>query len=137
VRLLLVEDNVPLSDWVARTLRRHNYTVDRVYTGRDADHVLQTEEYAMVILDLALPELDGLEILRRLRSRGNLVPVLILTASDSIEARVAGLNGGADDYLAEPFDIAELEARVRARVRRSSSGPGSDTPLTVPTDLSV
>jgi two-component system response regulator TctD len=123
MRLLLVEDNRQLSDWVAKTLRHEKYTVDCVYTGDDADHVLRTEEYALVILDLALPKLGGLEILRKLRARGSTVPVVILTANDTIDARVAGLNSGADDYLAKPFDITELEARIRAHLRRAQTHP--------------
>lgn len=121
MRLLLVEDNRQLSDWIAKTLRHEKYTVDCVYTGDDADHVLRTEEYALVILDLSLPKLGGLEILRKLRARGSTVPVIILTANDTIDARVAGLNSGADDYLAKPFDIAELEARIRAHLRRAQT----------------
>jgi two-component system response regulator TctD len=119
MRLLLVEDNRQLSDWVAKTLRNEKYTVDCVYSGDDADHVLRTEEYALVILDLSLPKLGGLEILRRLRARKSTVPVVILTANDTIDDRVAGLNAGADDYLAKPFEITELEARIRAHLRRS------------------
>ena len=121
MRLLLVEDNRQLSDWVAKTLRHEKYTVDCVYSGDDADHVLRTEEYALVILDLSLPELGGLEILRKLRARKSTVPVVILTANDTIDARVAGLNSGADDYLAKPFDISELEARIRAHLRRANA----------------
>ncbi len=119
MRLLLVEDNRQLADWMAKTLRSERYTVDCVYAGDDADHVLHTEDYALVILDLALPEIGGLEILRRLRARGSAVPVIILTANDTLEARVAGLNHGADDYLAKPFEITELEARIRANLRRA------------------
>ena len=121
MRLLLVEDNVQLSDWVAKTLRSDRYTVDCVYSGDDADHVLRTEEYALVILDLSLPKLNGLEILRKLRARKSTVPVIILTANDTLEARLAGLDGGADDYLAKPFEITELEARIRAHLRRGSA----------------
>jgi two-component system response regulator TctD len=121
MRLLLVEDNLQLADWLSRTLRRQKYTVDCVSTGRDADHVLQTEVYDLVVLDLTLPDQSGLEILRRLRARRNDVPVVILTASDTLEARVAGLNSGADDYLSKPFEIAELEARIRAQLRRANS----------------
>ncbi|MBD5656759.1 MAG: response regulator [Candidatus Eremiobacteraeota bacterium] len=121
MRLLLVEDNRPLSDWVAKALRAEKYAIDCVYSGDDADHLLQTEQYALVILDLSLPHLSGMEILRKLRSRGGTVPVVILTADDTIESRVAGLNNGADDYLAKPFDMAELEARIRAHLRRAHS----------------
>jgi two-component system, OmpR family, response regulator TctD len=120
MRLLLVEDNRQLSDWVAKTLRSEKYTVDCVYSGDDADHVLRTEDYSLVILELALPKLGGLEILRKLRGRRSTVPVIILTANDTIDARVAGLNSGADDYLAKPFEMTELEARIRAHLRRAN-----------------
>ena len=123
VWLLLVEDNRQLSDWVAKTLRNERYTVDCVYAGDDADHVLGTEEYELVILDLALPALGGLEILRKLRARGSTVPVIVLTANDTLEARIAGLNAGADDYLAKPFEMTELEARIRAHLRRARAHP--------------
>ncbi len=121
MRLLLVEDNRPLSDWLAMTLRRERYSVECVYSGGDADHMLCTEHYALVILDLRLPELDGLEVLRRLRARDDSTPVLILSAHDTLDGRVASLNHGADDFLRKPFDFAELEARVRAHLRRSGA----------------
>ena len=121
MRILLVEDSRQLSNWLAKTLRRDNYAVDCVYDGDDADYALRSQDYSMVILDLALPKLDGIEVLRRLRARGNNVPVLILTANSSVAGRVAGLDSGADDYLAKPFDIHELEARVRAQLRRASN----------------
>ncbi|MFC5474966.1 response regulator [Paraherbaspirillum soli] len=120
MRILLVEDNRPLSEWLALTLHRSNYTVDCVYDGADADHLLLTQQYALVILDLSLPKLDGSEVLKRLRARHNNVPVLILTANNSVEGRIVGLNTGADDYLAKPFDVNELEARIRALLRRSN-----------------
>lgn len=121
MRLLLVEDNRPLSDWVAKALRAEKYAIDCVYSGDDADHLLQTEQYALVILDLSLPNMGGMDILRRLRSRGGNVPVVILTSDDTMDSRVAGLNNGADDYLAKPFDMIELEARIRAHLRRAHS----------------
>ncbi|HEY4441688.1 MAG TPA: response regulator [Candidatus Elarobacter sp.] len=121
MRLLLVEDNAQLAEWLARTLRRQKYSVDFVTSGDDADHVLQTEDYALVVLDLGLPDTSGLEVLKRLRGRGSTVPVIILTANDSLDARVEGLNSGADDYLAKPFEIAELEARIRAQLRRANA----------------
>lgn len=121
LRILLVEDNRQLSDWLAKNFERDHFIVDQIYTGDDADYLLTVETYALVILDLSLPGLDGLEVLRRLRTRGNTVPVLILTANDSISHRVSGLDCGADDYLAKPFDLSELEARVRAQLRRSST----------------
>jgi two-component system response regulator TctD len=121
MRILLVEDNRQLADWVAKSLRRGNVVVDCVHDGEDADTALHTQDYALVVLDLALPGIGGLEVLRRLRARGSVTPVLILTASATLESRVAGLDGGADDYLAKPFDITELEARVRAQLRRASN----------------
>jgi two-component system response regulator TctD len=119
MRLLLAEDNKPLSDWLARLLRKDGYVVDCVYTGPDADHALRSESYGLVILDLNLPRLDGIEVLRRLRTRDETTPVIVLTASDTVASRVRGLNAGADDYLVKPFDIEELEARIRAQLRRS------------------
>jgi two-component system response regulator TctD len=119
MRLLIVEDNRKLSDWISMLLRRRKYVIDCVYDGEDADYALKTQEYALVILDLALPRLSGTEVLSRMRTRGSATPVLILTADDTVTSRVAVLDGGADDYLAKPFDIEELEARIRARLRRS------------------
>ncbi|MDB5361693.1 MAG: DNA-binding response regulator [Rhodospirillales bacterium] len=118
MRLLIVEDNRKLSDWISMLLRRSNYVIDCVYDGEDADYALKSQEYSLVILDLALPRLSGTEVLSRLRTRGSTTPVLILTADDTVTRRVTVLDGGADDYLAKPFDIEELEARIRARLRR-------------------
>lgn len=118
MKILLVEDNRELSDWIAKTLRHSNFAVDCMYCGEDADHVLQIETYNLVILDLGLPRVSGLELLKRLRNRGSQVPVLILTADDTLGSRVSGLDHGADDYLSKPFEISELEARIRALLRR-------------------
>jgi two-component system response regulator TctD len=120
MKILLVEDNRALSEWLARTLRTDRYTVECVYDGEDADHLLRTETYDLVILDLALPGKDGREVLRRLRGRQNPVPVLILTAFDGTRDRVEGLDIGADDYMAKPFEVNELEARIRAILRRAN-----------------
>jgi two-component system response regulator TctD len=120
MRLLLVEDNKTLADWLRRTLRKEQYTVDWLDNGADADFVLRSEVYDLVILDLALPKLDGQEVLRRLRARHNRTPVLVLTANNSIRSRVSELDQGADDYVAKPFDVEELEARIRVLLRRSS-----------------
>jgi two-component system, OmpR family, response regulator TctD len=120
MRLLLVEDNPSLSEWLARTLHRNRFTVDCAHNGADADHLLHTQAYDLVILDLSLPKLGGQEVLRRLRARGGNTPVLILTATNTVEGRIQGLNGGADDYMAKPFDIHELDARIRAILRRST-----------------
>jgi two-component system response regulator TctD len=119
MRILLVEDNLSLADWMARTLRSR-YSIDCAYNGADADHLLHTQIYDLVILDLSLPKLDGHEVLKRLRARHNNVPVLILTATNTIAGRILGLNEGADDYMAKPFDVDELEARIRAVLRRSN-----------------
>jgi two-component system response regulator TctD len=120
MKILLVEDNRALSEWLARTLRTDRYTVECVYDGEDADQLLRTETYDLVILDLALPGKDGREVLRRLRGRQNPVPVLILTAFDGTRDRVEGLDIGADDYMAKPFEVNELEARIRAILRRAN-----------------
>jgi len=122
MRILLVEDHIELSHWVSKALRDANLTVECTASGADADALLHTQDYALVILDLTLPKMDGLEVLRRLRARGGShgkTPVLILTARGGLEERVQGLNLGADDYLAKPFELAELEARVKALLRRS------------------
>ncbi|HEY6897080.1 MAG TPA: response regulator [Rhodocyclaceae bacterium] len=119
MRLLLVEDHPELAEWVGKALLQSGYVVDLLGRGDYADHALQSEDYDLVILDLSLPQLDGLEVLRRLRSRGSTTPVLILTARGSTEERVKGLNLGADDYLSKPFELAELEARIKALLRRS------------------
>ncbi|WP_243288508.1 response regulator [Geothrix terrae] len=118
MKLLLVEDNRALSEWLARTLRADKYTVECAQDGLEADGLLRTEAYDLVILDLALPGLDGREVLKRLRSRRNAVPVLILTAFDATRDRVEGLDFGADDYMVKPFEVHELEARIRALLRR-------------------
>ncbi|MBQ5946071.1 response regulator [Massilia sp. ST3] len=123
MRILLVEDHAELSHWVAKALRDARLTVECASTGADADALLHTQDYALVILDLTLPKMDGLDVLRRLRARGGArasTPVLILTARGGLEERVQGLNLGADDYLAKPFELAELEARVKALLRRRS-----------------
>jgi two-component system response regulator TctD len=133
MRILVVEDNVELAQWLVRTLRKQQYTVDVIGNGADADFALQSETYNLVILDLALPKLDGKEVLRRLRARKNSVPVLVLTANNTIQSRVSELDQGADDYMAKPFEIEELEARIRVLLRRSS---GQSNPLMLCGDLS-
>jgi len=120
MRVLIVEDNMALADGVTRAFKKMGLAVDAVNDGEEADHVLSIQKYDLVILDLNLPGIDGLEILRRLRDRGNKVQVIILTARDQIQDRVEGLDLGADDYLTKPFDLSELEARVRALLRRQS-----------------
>jgi two-component system response regulator TctD len=120
MRILLVEDNKTLAEWLGRTLRKEEYIVDWIDDGAAADVLLRTETYDLVILDLALPRMDGAEVLRRLRGRGNQTPVLVLTADNRLQSRVTELDSGADDYVAKPFDVEELEARIRVLLRRSS-----------------
>lgn len=120
MRILVVEDNEVLADGLSAVLRGGGYAVDAVRDGMSADAVLRTEKFDLVILDLNLPEMDGIEVLRTLRARQNGCAVLILTARDAPEERVRGLDGGADDYMIKPFDIGELEARVRVLLRRQA-----------------
>ncbi len=119
MRILLAEDDQVLADGLCRSLRGSGYAVDHVSSGTDADSALALHDYDLLILDLGLPRLPGLEVLKRLRARASGLPVLILTAADSVEQRVRGLDLGADDFMAKPFALTELEARVRALVRRS------------------
>lgn len=120
MRLLLVEDDVALGEGIHQALTREGYTVDWVKDGASALHALLSEVFDLAILDLGLPRLDGLVVLRRLRESGSALPVLILTARDATEDRIAGLDAGADDYLIKPFDLSELKARLRALLRRSA-----------------
>jgi two-component system response regulator QseB len=120
MRLLLIEDDVALGEGIHQALRREGYTVDWVKDGTSALHALLSEGFDLAILDLGLPRLDGLSVLRRLRESGSALPVLILTARDATEDRIAGLDAGADDYLIKPFDLNELKARLRALLRRSA-----------------
>jgi len=121
MRILVVEDDSVLRDGLSRSLRNGGYAVEVADDGRLADQLLSVHSFDLVVLDLGLPGLDGLEVLRRLRRRASNVPVLILTAHDNIVDRVNGLDVGADDYLVKPFELAELEARVRALMRRAQS----------------
>ena len=121
MRILVVEDDPVLRDGLSRSLRNGGYAVEVADDGRLADQLLSVHSFDLVVLDLGLPGLDGLEVLRRLRRRACTVPVLILTARDNIVDRVNGLDVGADDYLVKPFELTELEARVRALMRRAQS----------------
>lgn len=122
MRLLLVEDDLILKDGLERSFTKLGYAVDVMADGESANQLLTYQEYDVIVLDLGLPKLNGFEVLKRLRGRGNNTPVLILTALEDIQNRVKGLDLGADDYLAKPFELAELEARVRALIRRGVSG---------------
>lgn len=123
MRILLAEDDTLLADALSRALVQSAYAVDVVRDGAQADQALSLNTHDLVILDIGLPGLSGLEVLRRLRERKSALPVLMLTALDTLSDRVRGLDLGADDYLAKPFDLPELEARVRALLRRASSNP--------------
>lgn len=119
MRILLVEDHDELSLWLQKALSSTGFAVDIASDGAIADQLLQTESYSLVVLDVSLPRLSGLEVLAQMRKRGQEIPVLLLTANSDVSDRVKGLNAGADDYLTKPFDLAELEARIRALLRRS------------------
>jgi two-component system OmpR family response regulator len=125
MRILVVEDDTVLAAALTRALTQAAYVVDLVEDGERASESLKSDGYDLVVLDLALPRLDGLSLLRRLRDRKVHVPVLILTARDTLEDRVAGLDLGADDYMTKPFDLPEFEARVRALIRRGQYNSGA------------
>jgi DNA-binding response OmpR family regulator len=123
MRILLAEDDPVIADGLARTLRRAGYAVDHVSSGTDADAALLGQSFDLVILDLGLPKLSGIDVLKRLRCRRSAVPVLVLTAQDGVEDRVRGLDAGADDYLCKPCALPEIVARVRALTRRGTGMP--------------
>lgn len=125
MHVLLVEDDAVLADGIARNLTNHGIVVDVVSNGLDADDVLKRRNMSAVVLDIGLPGIDGFEVVRRLRARGSMTPVLLLTARDAVEDRVFGLELGADDYLVKPFATPELVARVRAMLRRSGPAQAS------------
>lgn len=118
MRLLLAEDDIMLGEALQEALMKQGFVVDWMKDGHSALHALQSEHFDLAILDLGLPRRDGMEVLADLRRHGSELPVLILTARDALESRVAGLDAGADDYLLKPFDMAELSARLRALLRR-------------------
>jgi two-component system OmpR family response regulator len=120
VKLLLVEDDAMIGRALLDALRAESYAVNWVRDGATADTTLASEPYDLVLLDLGLPRRDGLSVLRALRARGSAVPVLVATARDAVSDRIAGLDAGADDYIVKPFDIDELQARIRALIRRSA-----------------
>ena len=122
MRILLAEDERSLSRAVVALLERNNYSADAVYDGEEALAYLEAGNYDGVILDIMMPKMDGLEVLRRLRQAGNPIPVLLLTAKSEVEDKVKGLDMGANDYLTKPFSTAELMARVRAMTRSQAGG---------------
>jgi two-component system OmpR family response regulator/two-component system response regulator QseB len=123
MRVLIVEDDPLLGDALAAGLKQRGFEADWVQDGRDAQAAIRVEPFAAIVLDLGLPGLGGLELLRGERGRGNKVPVLILTARDDVQDRITGLDSGADDYVVKPMDLDELAARLRALVRRSKGEP--------------
>jgi DNA-binding response OmpR family regulator len=128
MRILVAEDDAQLGDAITEHLRARGHAVDWVRDGADADAALRTHEFDLVVLDLGLPRQDGSVVLSRLRAREAGTPVLVVTARDAVGDRIAGLDAGADDYLVKPFALSELEARVRALLRRSQ-GRSSDVVL--------
>ncbi len=126
MRLLIVEDDSLLGDGIRGGLTQNGYAVDWVEDGEAAETALLTNEYELIVLDLGLPKITGLDLLKKIRTSGNDIPVIILTAQDDVEDRVKGLDSGADDYLTKPFDLDELTARLRALLRRRG---GRSTPV--------
>jgi DNA-binding response OmpR family regulator len=129
MRVLLVEDDVVLADGISRVLRGYGMVVDVVHNGLDADAMLQRIEVTVAVVDIGVPGIDGFEIVRRLRTRGSALPVLLLTARDAIQDRVFGLETGADDYLVKPFATPELVARLKALSRRGRQREESELKL--------
>ncbi|HET8705436.1 MAG TPA: response regulator [Pseudomonadales bacterium] len=132
MRLLLVEDDFMLGDGIAEALRNEGYTVDWVKDGQSALAALKSESFDLVVLDLGLPKLDGVQLIKQARAASLSVPILVLTARDTVQDRVTGLDAGADDYLVKPFDAVELKARIRALIRRSA---GRATPTLQHADI--
>ncbi len=126
MRILLVEDDKMIAEAVSNGLKTARYAVDWVNNGNTAEQALNSQQYDLVLLDLGLPGQDGLQVLKHLRQEKNNTPVLIVTARDDLDSRLAGLDGGADDYIIKPFDLSELLAHIRAVLRRQS---GQSTPL--------
>jgi two-component system OmpR family response regulator len=124
MRILIVEDDTSLAAGIGRILEAEGYAVDLMRTGEHAGLAAKQESFDLVILDVGLPGIDGFEVLRRLRAEGRAMPVLLLTARDALDDRVRGLDLGADDYMAKPFAMPELAARVRALIRRGQAQAG-------------
>ena len=134
MRILLVEDDPQLGDGLSVGLRQAGFAVDWVRDGQSADHALASEAFDLLVLDLGLPRLSGMDVLRQARRRGQQLPILILTARDATGDKIAGLDAGADDYLVKPVDIDELAARIRALARRSA---GRAAPLLMHGELQL
>lgn len=121
MRILLIEDDRVLGDAMMRSLQQSGYAVDWARDGKAADLALRDQVYDLALLDLGLPQMDGFEVLRRLRARRSQLPVLVVTARDSLDNRIKGLDLGADDYILKPFEMGELLARTRAHIRRAQA----------------
>lgn len=126
MNILLVEDDAVLADGLFHTLGSSGYTVTSVTTGAYAEHLLLAQDFDLIVLDLGLPDMDGLDLLRKLRLRKVAKPILILTARDGINDRIKGIEQGADDYMTKPFELKELEARIHALIRRCYGGFQND-----------
>lgn len=129
MKVLLAEDDPLIGDAIAASLRKSGFSVDWVRDGQEAETALLLGHYGLLVLDLGLPRIDGMELLRRLRQHENPIPVLVVTARDGVADRVGGLNSGADDYLVKPFSLDELVARVHALIRRYQGRPNSELRL--------
>ena len=125
MRLLLAEDEMALSKALKAILERNNYSVDAVYDGQTALEYLEADNYDGIILDIMMPKIDGITVLKKIRSKGNLIPVLLLTAKSEVDDKVLGLDAGANDYLTKPFHSRELLARIRAMTRAQIAQPNS------------
>lgn len=137
MRILVVEDDPLLSEGLVNVLSRSGHAVDHAETGAHADQALKATEFDLVVLDVGLPDMDGFELLQRMRARRSQATVLVLTARDAIEDRVHGLDLGANDYMTKPFSVAEFEARVRALLRRSAVPEAQLSSGTLSMDLSA
>lgn len=122
MRLLLAEDEQSLARAIIKILEKNNYTAEAVYNGADALEYLESGKYDVAILDIMMPKMDGITVLKRLREQGNMIPVIMLTAKAEVDDKVLGLDSGANDYLTKPFDTKELLARIRAMTRSQNMG---------------
>ncbi len=136
MRILVVEDQQTMANYIKRALEEQGYAVDLAFTGREALDWADVVDFDLIVLDIMLPEIDGITVCKTLRNQGNQVPILMLTARDTVDDRVIGLDAGADDYLVKPFELKELLARLRALSRRQSVNTAKTSTLTV-ADLSM
>jgi len=136
MRVLIVEDQLNVANYVKRALEEEGYAVDAAHTGREALDWAEVVDFDLIVLDIMLPEVDGITVCRTLRAQGKQTPILMLTARDAVDDRVLGLDVGADDYLVKPFDLKELLARLRALSRRQSTNASKNPTLNV-ADLSM